>query len=395
LRDHGGDQIGTILRENRMASKPFFDASKGAWFIKWKAGAGRGWVKQKLCPHPGWSEGQRIPKKAPPEASRLARVWEDKENRARSGIEVDDRPTDLRTFLDGYILTAEASQTEGSLAILRRVAKIFVAWCETRGIKAVQEVTVQTCREFMATRAKAKGIRGAGLAYKTLKTERGTLAPAWSQAFQDGRVASNPWERAPVPGKPRAERPPFWTEAEVAKLAAACVPWLGDVVVVGAYSGLRITSLLGLEWRDVSFDAGTIHVRAGASKTGVAYDAPMLSKARDVLERRRFVAHGILVFPGPKRGKEVPSNRTYQAIKRAVKRSGVPDRGTYNHSLRHSFATWAVNRGVPLSIVARWMGHTSTQQTERYAHADPSETARWAERFETGLDGGGHSPPDP
>lgn len=365
-----------------MASKPYFDRRKGWWLMKWKAGPGL-WKVEPLCKHPDWSKGQRIPKRPPPEAVRLARVWADRESRMRAGLEVDTgRPVELQTFLDSYLLTAEAAQTAGSMAILRRVSGLFVAFCASRGVTTVAGVTAELCRHYLAERSKAQGRKGAGLAYKTLKTERGSLAPAWSQALMDGRIAANPWLRAPVPGKPRLEKPPWWTEDEVRRIVAVCKPWMADVVTVGAYSGLRITSLLGLEWRDVSFEDGTIHVRAKASKTGVAYTAPMLGPARDVLERRRFISGGVLVFPGPRRGKRVPGCRTYEAIGRAVARSGVPDHGTYNHILRHSFATWAVNRGVPLSIVAQWLGHTTTQQTERYSHADPSETARWAGYFE-------------
>src|SRR5438105_2015812 len=139
-----------------MASQPYFDASKGWWFVKWKT-AEKKWKAEKLCRQPGWSKGQRSPKRPPPEAVRLARVWEDRETRARHGVEPDPgRPTDLRTFFDGYILTAEAAQTPGSLAILRRVAGLFCDWCEARGIRTVEGVSAQVCREYMAMRAKAR-----------------------------------------------------------------------------------------------------------------------------------------------------------------------------------------------------------------------------------------------
>ena len=59
------------------------------------------------------------------------------------------------------------------------------------------------------------------------------------------------------------------------------------------------------------------------------------------------------------------------------------------HSMRHTFATWALegNPGkgiapVPIHHVRDWMGHASVEETERYLHA---ERARYA-RAVDGLD---------
>lgn len=371
-----------------MASRPYFDESKGWWYMKWKS-PDRGWRPERLCKHPGWSKGQRAPKRPPPEAVRLARAWEDKESQARAGRVVDTgRAVDLRTFIDSYILTAEADQAPGSLAILRRVSGLFVDWCKGRGIETVPGVTPEVCRLYLATRARAQGRKGEGLAYKTLKTERGTLAPAWSQAVMDGRIAANPWLRVPVPGKPRVERPPFWTAEEVSRLVAACKPWLADVVLVGVNTGLRITALLGLEWRDVDFTTGLVTVRIELDKAGRGYRVPMSATANEVLGRRWTLRKDSnpLVFPGPRKGKKVPSCRTFEAIGRAVRRSGVADHGRFNHMTRHTFATNAVMRGVPLKVVSSWLGHSSVAMTEKYAHVIPEKSREYMDGFDMRRD---------
>lgn len=264
------------------------------------------------------------------------------------------------------------------MRLTRRVFKSFGKWCKANRITALSQVTPDVCRRYLAERA-------AVIRFNTLKTERAALSPAWSLAFQDGRVSENPWRRAPVPGRSREEHPPFWAEDEVKRLAAVCKPWLRDIVIVGAYSGLRIASLLGLQWDDIDFAKGTIHVRASESKSGRPYDAPMLGPAREVLERRKRLSDGNpLVFPGPKQGRRIHPVLTYKHVKIAVKRAGIRDFGRYNHCLRHSFATWAVNKGVPLAVVSRWLGHSSINMTLRYAHSDTRESKRWGEFFDAG-----------
>jgi len=41
------------------------------------------------------------------------------------------------------------------------------------------------------------------------------------------------------------------------------------------------------------------------------------------------------------------------------------------HTLRHTFASWLVQRGTPLYTVSKLMGHSSIKMTERYAHLAP------------------------
>jgi integrase len=45
------------------------------------------------------------------------------------------------------------------------------------------------------------------------------------------------------------------------------------------------------------------------------------------------------------------------------------------HDLRHTFASTAVNSGVPLDVVQLLLGHSDPTMTQRYAHHD-SKTLR-------------------
>jgi len=52
------------------------------------------------------------------------------------------------------------------------------------------------------------------------------------------------------------------------------------------------------------------------------------------------------------------------------------------HALRHSCASRLVNAGIDLYVVKEWLGHSSIQITERYAHLNPTKLAQAAEALE-------------
>ena len=62
---------------------------------------------------------------------------------------------------------------------------------------------------------------------------------------------------------------------------------------------------------------------------------------------------------------------------RIRKRAGLGDFRL--HDLRHSFASFLVNRGARLYQVQRLLGHTNLRSTQRYSHLSPERLGETAE----------------
>jgi len=80
------------------------------------------------------------------------------------------------------------------------------------------------------------------------------------------------------------------------------------------------------------------------------------------------------------RGKGKPFSESYlrKMWNQAREKAGVSHITLYQGT-RHSFASQAVNRGVPLNIIQRFLRHESPKMTERYAHLE-TESMKVAQR---------------
>ncbi|MGD0865494.1 MAG: tyrosine-type recombinase/integrase [Rhizomicrobium sp.] len=82
-----------------------------------------------------------------------------------------------------------------------------------------------------------------------------------------------------------------------------------------------------------------------------------------------------------------PWGRTtaWKHVKRIMKDAGIPDALSKPKALRHGFAIEAGQRGVPLNIVQRWLGHARLETTAIYAGALGEEERNLATRLWQGL----------
>lgn len=224
------------------------------------------------------------------------------------------------------------------------------------------------------------------LAPKTINARLGTLRRFLSVAF-DWRL---------IPRMPKfqflrlpKEHPRFLTEGEAKLVVDATDPLWRAMVFVGLRTGLRVGELRGLQWGDIDFARRVVHVRrtdpgrrlldATSPKGNSARTVPLTPDT--IAELEHWLASvadrspGAWVWPallrrrGESRSRPRSEKGCYHALWRAVDAVKLADVGW--HTLRHSFASWLVMRGVPLRVVQQYLGHASIVQTEKYAHLTP------------------------
>jgi integrase len=158
------------------------------------------------------------------------------------------------------------------------------------------------------------------------------------------------WQKEPK-GRVR-----WLTLAEVVRLCSFLPEHIRLAVEWSIYTGCRREETFGMKWDKVDLERGYVEVEGKTGNRVVWLSA----EARAVIERCDRTQ--IYVFDRTNWRKHWEAAR---------KQAGITN--FHWHDLRHTHATMLRQSGAPLEVVARSLGHSSIQVTQRYAHVDDRE----------------------
>ena len=161
-----------------------------------------------------------------------------------------------------------------------------------------------------------------------------------------------------------------------------------DISVLGFYTGMRLHELVNLTWRNVSLTERVITVGDESFTTKgrnqryipicdeaervLTPPAPFPSQVRDqdtplitpILAKGRI--KNCYVFCKTD-GRPYTGDFISKRFKQGCTAAGI-DKAIHFHSLRHSFASNLVQKGVSLYTIKELLGHASISTTEIYSH---------------------------
>jgi integrase len=255
------------------------------------------------------------------------------------------------------------------------------------GGKKLSEVSATECRVYAHSRGKTGGTR------TDLETLRAAINHHSKENLHHGTV------RVTLPPKGPA-RDRWLTRDEAARLVWACWRYrerqtvyrglqkgqpvetdkrplrhLARFILIGLYTGTRASAIASASpYRDtghsfVDLDQGIYYRLAIGRRATNKRQSPAPIPPRLLTHMRRWVRRGIITSHFVEwQGAPVKSVKT--GFKHAVALAGLWGRVT-PHTLRHTAATWLMQRGVPIWQAAGYLG-MSTQMIERtYGHHHP------------------------
>ena len=178
-----------------------------------------------------------------------------------------------------------------------------------------------------------------------------------------------------------------------------------DIALLALFCGLRAGEIHSLTWGDVNWLAATLLIRD--SKNKQSRQVHITRQVQVMLERRyQHQPTTGLIFPAANGAVREKVSKTFN---RVVRELGFNNTGAFVtnaagervpveitdrrqrlvfHCLPHTFASWLVQRGVPLYTVAELLGHKTLEMTKRYSHLAPEHTRKAAMQLEGVLEQG-------
>ncbi len=134
-------------------------------------------------------------------------------------------------------------------------------------------------------------------------------------------------------------------------------------------TGYRISESLNVQWKDI--DLGTRKIVTAnrdsfSTKSGRDRVIPINDVLLPMLQKR-FSVDGKSTLVFHRRGFPLDRVSITHKFKRLVRDCKLCPEYKW-HSLRHTFASWLVQSGVPLYTVSKLLGHSQISTTQIYAH---------------------------
>ena len=179
-----------------------------------------------------------------------------------------------------------------------------------------------------------------------------------ADAMRHGLLLSDPYAGFKIKrGKP-GETVRYLTEAERDRLLALKVVGhlarARDIFIFCCYTGLAYSDMQKVRPGDVKRENGQAYIEDFRQKTGGRYRIVLLPQALEVLERYDWQLPTI-------------SNQKLNDYLKVLALMAKIDKPLTSHMARHTFATWAIGRGVRIEVVSKMLGHADIATTQVYA----------------------------
>jgi site-specific recombinase XerD len=219
----------------------------------------------------------------------------------------------------------------------------------------------------------------------TINFELSTLRTIFYMAIKWGYLKENPIKGVTRLKVNDSKPPRFLTDKECHQLLEASPKGLREIFYVFLNTGMRKAELENLEWDDIDFRRKRIKIRRKdfwQPKTGER-ELPINSGTFGLLKKLKTENEkgmdSKFVFPHRSGGKM--KDKLREQLIRVARKAGLKGL-TKIHSLRHTYASHLVMKGVDLPTVQKLMGHADIQTTMMYSHLAQDHLAEAVEKLE-------------
>lgn len=266
-------------------------------------------------------------------------------------------PVSLADFKKEYLVHSQTIHTKNTTKVIGVSFKFFESYF---GKITLPELNKSNLTDYFQNRISTASIYQA-------RIDRINLSSAFSYAVDRKYLSTNPMKEI-KPFKIPEKQPLFLSEAEFQILLNATTDKdLKDLFIVAVNTGLRQMEILTLTWQQINFRENIIMLdnQQHISKSKKAASVPLNLKCLQVLTERELHKTSDYVFTY--HNKPIQPDFISHQFKKIVRSARLNDSFSF-HTLRHTFASWLVQRNVPIQQVQQLLRHADLKTSLIYAH---------------------------
>jgi site-specific recombinase XerD len=271
----------------------------------------------------------------------------------------------LSKFKEEYVDYVKPTKSISYVRSIKLSFKMLIAFTGDLPLSKLELLTI----DKFITYTFARTPRGASLYYRTLKA-------AFSKAVLWNYLSENPLKKIKSPKVAKAF-PVFISETELQLiLEKTKEKYLIDLFITAFYTGMRLGELVNMKWSWVDLKQNQITVKCSeffTTKSKKERIIPFNTNLKTIFVNRFPKVFSInndeYVFSKLPR---IKFNEDYISKRfKALTQVARLDERIHFHTLRHSFASLLVQRGVSLYVVKELLGHEALSTTQIYSHLQP------------------------
>ena len=277
----------------------------------------------------------------------------------------------------------------------------------------LDKITTRLIQKFINSLAQdgVNEITKKPLSHKTMVHYLSFISTVIDYAIKMDMLTDNPCRRVTIPKGSKKERKILSiqeTEDFLKLLETAPLKWR-TFFTLDIYSGMRRGEMLGLEWKDIDFETGVVHIQRTSNYTkarGIYTDTTKTENSvrfiklppevLAILEQFRAEQEKEKQRLGSKwiendrlftkwNGEEMNNQTPYGWLKEFCEKNELPFYGI--HSFRHFAASALISAGLDVTTVSGALGHSnSTTTLNVYSHQFDTAQARVSEAMDGAFD---------
>lgn len=302
------------------------------------------------------------------DTKREAAAWLTHERLTLSGVaDVRAARQSVRSLLEAWLKVRQDTVASKTYTTDRALLRLIPTYLLNMQLGSVTEREVSRSFETL--------IRS-GLAERSVVRYRASLSSFFAWTVRENIRTQNPVTTTRVPRSSSPTTPMLpWTEAELENAYLRWLehdPRLADIMLILGWTGLRWGEARDLEVGDLTTDPSPVLVVRHNRPEGVERKTTKSRRPRRVPVANR-VLHLLLAMAEGKEDHDLllttnSGSRLHRtAVVRTLKWADTAQ-GRRIHDLRHTAACLFIARGVDLTTVMAWMGHSQLSTTAIYLH---------------------------